>query len=56
VESGFEFGITCYDTMINYQLSQKLELLKNGEFNHLTNIITSTILFLHLLAHAKCQV
>ena len=40
VESGFELGITCSDTMRNYQLSQKLKLLGYGEFNHLTNILT----------------
>ena len=28
------------DTMINYRLSQKLTLLGNGEFNHLTIILT----------------
>ena len=26
--------------LINYQLSQKLKLLGNGAFNHLTNILT----------------
>jgi hypothetical protein len=25
----------CSDTMINYQLFQKVKLLENGEFNHL---------------------
>jgi hypothetical protein len=29
-----------YDTMINYQLSQKFKLLGNNELNHLTNILT----------------
>ena len=40
VESSFELGITCSDTMKNYRLSQKLKLLGYGEFNHLTNILT----------------
>ena len=31
------------DTMINYRLSQKLTLLGNGEFNHLTIILTIII-------------
>ena len=31
---------SCYDTMINYQLSQKFKLLGNNELNHLTNILT----------------
>ena len=39
VESGFELGITCSDTMRNYRLFQKLMLLGYGEFNHLTNIL-----------------
>jgi hypothetical protein len=40
VESGFELGISCSDTMRNYRFSQKLKLLGNCEFNHLTNILT----------------
>ena len=40
VELRFELGITCSDTMRNYQFSQKLKLLGNGEFNRLTNILT----------------
>jgi hypothetical protein len=43
VESGFELGITCSDTMRNYRLSQKLKLLGYGEFNHLTNILSFKI-------------
>ena len=31
------------DIMINYRLSQKLTLLGNGEFNHLTIILTIII-------------
>ena len=31
------------DIMINYRLSQKLTLLENGEFNHLTIILTIII-------------
>jgi hypothetical protein len=40
VELGFEFGITCSDTMRNYRLSQKLKLLGYAKFNYLTNILT----------------
>ena len=40
VELGFELGITCSDTMRNYQFSQKLKLLGYDEFNHLINILT----------------
>jgi hypothetical protein len=39
VEIGFELGITCSDTMINYQLFRKLKLLGNDNFNHLTIIL-----------------
>ena len=39
VEIGFELGITCSDTMINYQLFRKLKLLGNDDFNHLTIIL-----------------
>ena len=39
MESGFELGITCFDTMRNYRLSQKLKLLGYGEFIHLTTIL-----------------
>ena len=42
VESGFELGITCSDTIRNYWLSQKFKLLEYSEFNHLTNILTTT--------------
>jgi hypothetical protein len=40
VELGFKLGITCSNTIRNYQLSQKFKLLRNNEFNHLTNIQT----------------
>ena len=33
MEIGFELKITCFDTMINYHLSQKLKLLRNSEIN-----------------------
>ena len=32
-------------TLLNYRLSQKLKLLENGEFNHLTIILTDLICF-----------
>ena len=31
-----EFRIFCFDTMLSYQLSQKLKLLGYGKFKHLT--------------------
>jgi hypothetical protein len=40
VEFGFELGITYSNIIINYRFSQKLKLLGNDEFNHLTNILT----------------
>ena len=36
---GIELMTACFDTMINYRLSQKL--LGNGEFNHLTIILNT---------------
>jgi hypothetical protein len=42
VETWFELGTTYIDIMINYRLSQKLQLLGNGEFNHSTIIITKS--------------
>ena len=47
VESGFELEITCSNTMRNYRLSQKFKLLENGEFNHLTNILTNATICLN---------
>jgi hypothetical protein len=44
VESRFELGIKCSNTMRNYQLSQKLKLLGNGKYNHLINILTNTFI------------
>jgi hypothetical protein len=29
-----------HDTMLNYHLSQKFNLIKNSEFDHLINILT----------------
>ena len=40
MKTGIELRISCFDTMLNYRLSQKLKLLGNGEFNHLTIILT----------------
>ena len=40
VKPGIELRISCSDTMLNYRLSQKLKLLGNGEFNHLTISLT----------------
>jgi hypothetical protein len=44
VETMFELRITCSDIMINYQLSQKLKLIRNGEFNHLIIILALELL------------
>jgi len=40
VEIGFKLRSTCFDSMMDYQLSQMLELLGNSEFNYLTFILT----------------
>lgn len=31
----------CFDVMLWHQLSQKLRLIRNGEFNDLINILTA---------------
>ena len=36
VKTEIELRISCFDTMLNYWLSQKFKFLGNGEFNHLT--------------------
>lgn len=46
METRFEVRTTCFDTMLNYCLSQKPKLLENSEFNYLTIIVT--ILIFHL--------
>ena len=43
-----ELRISCSDIMLNYRLSQKLKLLGNSEFNHLTISLTNTILPLNM--------
>ena len=40
VKPGIELKISCSNTMLNYRLSQKLKLLGNSEFNHLTISLT----------------
>ena len=45
VKLGIELRISCSDTMLNYWLSQKLKLLGNDEFNHLT--ISLTVYFMN---------
>ena len=42
VETGFKLRTSYSDNIINYRLSQKLKLLGNSEFNHLTIILTPT--------------
>ena len=39
LEIGFKFKITCSDIIINYHLSQKLILIGQCGFNHLTIIL-----------------
>ena len=40
VKPAIELKISYYDTMLNYRLSQKLKLLGNDEFSHLTINLT----------------
>ena len=40
---GWWVGCTPLDVLINHKLSQKLNLTKNEEFNHLTIILTPTV-------------
>ena len=40
VKIGIELRLSYSDTMLNYRLSQKFKMLENGEFNHLTIILT----------------
>ena len=35
METRIKFRTSCFDIMMNYQLSQKLKLLGNFELNHL---------------------
>ena len=44
VKSGIELRISCSNIMLNYRLSQKLKLLGNDEFNHLTISLTRCII------------
>jgi hypothetical protein len=39
-ESRFDPMTFDFDTMLNYQLSQKLKLIRRGKFNHLTITLT----------------
>ena len=40
METGFKLRSTCFDSMMDYQLSQMSELFGNSEFNYLTIILT----------------
>ena len=42
MKTGIELKISYSDTMLNYQLSQKVKLSTNGEFNHLIIILTGS--------------
>ena len=50
VKPMIELMIFCFDTMLNYRLSQKFKLLGNGEFNHLTINLTHS-LYINSLPH-----
>ena len=39
METGFKLETTSFDPMINYQFSQRFELLGDGEFNHVSIIL-----------------
>jgi hypothetical protein len=41
MEIRFEVGIFGSDTMLNHYLSQKLNLIESGKFNHLINILST---------------
>ena len=45
VKLGTELNISCFDTMLNYWLSQKFKLLRNCEFNHFTMSLTAMTVF-----------
>jgi len=36
----WRWSICCFDTMLNYRLSQKLKLIGRDKFNHLINTLT----------------
>ena len=48
--TGIELKISCSDTMLNYRLSRKLKLLRNGELNHLTISLTQAIMITNKLS------
>ena len=50
MKTGIKFRISCSDTILNYRLSQKLKLLGNNEFNHLTIILTPFGQFLQTIS------
>ena len=46
MEIGIELRTTCFETMINYRLSQKLKLLGDSEFSlHLGSAFSSESVF-----------
>ena len=45
VKPRIELRISCSDTILNYRFSQKLKLLGNGEFNHLTISLANFFFF-----------
>ena len=55
MKTGIELKISCSDTMLNYRLSQKLKLLGNCEFNHLTIILTLSFTCGPKIPPNKCE-
>lgn len=43
VKPEIELKISCFDIMLKYWFFQKLKLLGNGEFDHLTIFVTMSI-------------
>jgi hypothetical protein len=41
-DTRFKLTTFCFDTMLNYHLSQKLKPIGIGKFNHLINTLTKT--------------
>ncbi len=52
-ETCFELRITYFGIMINYRLFQKFKLLGEGEFNHLTIILTLVLILSGKLMHSR---
>ena len=54
MEIGIELRTSCFETMINYRLSQKLKLLGDSEFSlHLGSAFSSESVFFLSLVHCS---